>query len=292
MNRPAPVSYPFRHPAPGTRHPAPGTRHPAKAKQRMSEQSESSKRPGRGFGTTPGGRVFVWLLTLTSVAVVLAVYFSFRGASEMPVDSPAEAGGSAEAGAASSSLSTPESGVPAIQPPDVLPPLPAGPNTAWHPLAIDSVDPQRLPEYKEIVEGRALVELSTGMWSWGEGDRITLAVPQIGAVYEPVIERVETMLGNNRSYVGRLVENEFPFSFVITVGQRNTFANLSTPQGSFELVGDTELAWLMPVANMDQHVDYSQPDYYIPGEDFPAEPVPGENFPVEPVPGGEPLDDP
>ena len=277
MNRPVPVSYSFLH--------------TGKAKQRVSEQSESIKRPTRGFGTTPGGRAFVWLLTLTSVAVVIAVYFSVRGANETPVESPVEAGASAETGAVSSSPSAPESGALAIQPADVLPPLPVGPNTAWHSVAIDSVDPQRLPEYKEIVEGRALVELSTGMWSWGAGDRITLAVPQIGAVYEPVIERVETMLGNNRSYVGRLIEDDFPYSFVITVGQRNTFANLSTPQGSFELVGDTELAWLMPVANMDQHVDYSQPDYYIPGEDFPGERAPGEDFPVDPVPGGEPSGD-
>ena len=216
------------------------------------------------------------MLTLSSVAVVLAVYLSFRGANETPPESPAEAG------AAVFTPLPPVSDGMENQPAAVLPPLPTGPNTAWRPLAIDSVDPERIPEYKEIVEGRALVELSTGMWSWGEGDRITLAVPQIGAVYEPVIERVETMLGNNRSYVGRLIEDDFPYSFVITVGQRYTFANLSTPQGSFELVGDTELAWLMPVANMDQHVDYSQPDYFIPGEDFPVEPVPVGETPGDP----------
>lgn len=81
MNRPAPVSYAFRH--------------PAKARQSVSEQSESSKRPSRGFGTTPSGRAFVWLLTLTSVAVVLAVYFSFRGANEAPPESPAPNTGAA-----------------------------------------------------------------------------------------------------------------------------------------------------------------------------------------------------
>lgn len=102
MNRPVPVTYSFLH--------------PGKAKQRVSEQSESSKRPSRGFGTTPGGRAFVWLLTLTSIAVVLAVWFSFRGANETPVESPAEAGASAEAGAASFSPSTPESGALAVQP--------------------------------------------------------------------------------------------------------------------------------------------------------------------------------
>ena len=251
----------------------------------MARQTGSTRRPRRGFGTTPGGRAFVWLLTLTSVAVVLAVWFSFRGADETPQESPAEVG------AAGSTPLPPESDAVDVPPAVVLRPLPVGPNTAWQPLEIDAVDPGRLPDYKEVVEGRALVELSTGMWSWGVGDKITLAVPQIGAVYEPVIERVETMLGNNRSYVGRLIEAEFPYSFVITVGQRNTFANLSTPQGSFELVGGTELAWLMPVANMDRHVDYSQPDYYIPGDDFqgasiPAAGLPDDSRPPAESPGG------
>ena len=217
--------------------------------------------------------MFLLLLTLSSVAVTLAVYFSFRGAVEAPQESPVDTG------AAIPTPSPSASDAIEVQPAAVLPPLPAGPNTAWQPLEIDAVEPERIPQYKEIVEGRVLVELSTGMWSWGVGDRITLAVPQIGAVYNPVIDRVETALGNNRSYVGRLTEDEFPYSFVITVGQRNTFANLSTPQGSFELVGDTQLAWLMPVANMDQHVDYSQPDYYIPGDDVPDEFIPADEIP-------------
>ena len=75
MNGPVPVSYSFRC--------------PGKAKQYVSEQSGPAKRSTRGFGTTPGGRAFVWLLTLTSVAVVLAVYFSFRGANEAPRELPA-----------------------------------------------------------------------------------------------------------------------------------------------------------------------------------------------------------
>ncbi len=97
--------------------------HPGKAKQCVSEQSESVKRPRprRGFGTTPGGRAFVWLLTLTSVAVVLAVYFSFRGANETPVEFPVESGASAETGAADPSPSTPESGALAIQPDYYIP---------------------------------------------------------------------------------------------------------------------------------------------------------------------------
>lgn len=85
----------------------------------MAKQTGSIERSRRGFGTTPGGRVFVWLLTLTSVAVVLAVYFSFRGASGTPQESPDEVG------AAGSTPSTPD-GV-EVPPAVVLPPLPDGP---------------------------------------------------------------------------------------------------------------------------------------------------------------------
>ena len=137
---------------------------------------------------------------------------------------------------------------------------------AWTVADIDAVDPLLVPVYKETVEDAVLMSLPEGMGAWSVGDRIVIPVPQLDAVYTPVIDGVETALGINRSYVGRLTDGEFPYSFVITVGERNTFAHLGTPQGTYELVGNTRLAWLMPTANMDQHVDYSKPDYFIPEE--------------------------
>ena len=60
--------------------------------------------------------------------------------------------------------------------------------------------------------------------------------------------------------------------FVITVGPRNTFAHIGTSRGTFELVATGgQLGWLMPTANMDQHVDYSQPDYYTQDESWSPE---------------------
>ena len=139
-------------------------------------------------------------------------------------------------------------------------------NAAWVPVDIGAVEPDRVPIYKEVIEGRVLVTLEPDMWTWDVGEKISIEVPQIGETYESVIDRVETGLGVNRSYIGHLIDDDRPYSFVITVGERNAFAHLSTPEGSYELVGNTEFAWLMPTANMDQHVDYSKPDYFIPGE--------------------------
>ena len=81
--------------------------------------------------------MFALLLTFSSVAVTLAVYFSFRGVVEAPQESPVDTG----AAIATPSLSA--SDAIEVQPQVVLPPLPAGPNTAWQPLEIDSVEPER-----------------------------------------------------------------------------------------------------------------------------------------------------
>ena len=139
--------------------------------------------------------------------------------------------------------------------------LPAG-NAAWQVIDPDSVD--ELPEYKEVVPGRALVRISEVLQDWQEGDEVKLAIPQLGGSFDGVVERVDDDLWGNRSYTGLLKEPDGrDYRFVITVGPENVFAQLGTSQGTFELVASDEIGWLMASRYMDQHVDYSQPDYYI-----------------------------
>ena len=135
--------------------------------------------------------------------------------------------------------------------------------SAWAITSVTAVNPELIPDYKEPVADSVLVALANDMGDWKAGDRISFTVPQTGATYLPVIEEAYTLLGRNRSYVGRLFDDDSPYSFVFTVGERSAFANIGTPQGSFELVGNSTLAWLMPTANMDQHIDYSRPDYVV-----------------------------
>ena len=145
---------------------------------------------------------------------------------------------------------------------------PQAPKAGWTPVDVDAVDPLLVPEYKERVAGAVLVEVAEDIRDWQAGERISFTVPQTGMTYTPVIDRIETALGHNRSYFGRLTATTSPYAFVITAGERNTFANIATPAGTFELVGNTRLGWLMPTANMDQHVDYDKPDYIIPELEF------------------------
>lgn len=133
----------------------------------------------------------------------------------------------------------------------------------WETVDESSVD--TLPAYKEVVAGRALVRLAEPAGGWRAGSELGFEVPQLGQTFPGVIERVDDDPWGNRSFVGLLREPDgSEYRFVVTIGARNQFANIGTSRGAFELVAADGLGWLMPTANMDQHMDYSRPDYYIP----------------------------
>ena len=134
--------------------------------------------------------------------------------------------------------------------------------SAWEIVDPDKVD--ELPSYKEVVPGRALVRVSEALRLGLAGNRIKLTVPQIGQAFDGAIEQVDQDPYGNLSYIGLHTEADGrKYRFIITAGARNTFAHIGTSRGTFELVAAADLGWLMPTANMDQHVDYSQPDYFI-----------------------------
>ena len=203
-------------------------------------------------GNMKSGRKTGWLLA-AAIAVVLGAFVAFlwdgggpqtsnKASSEIP-----RAAGSIGAGLSDS------------------PPIdrPVGSDSAW--VVVDPATVDELPPYKEEVAGRALVRVSDALRLGVMTDRVVMAVPQVGQIYEGVIEVVETDPWGNISYVGLIRDvDDRDYRFLITAGARNTFAHIGTSRGTFELVvtGGT-LGWLMPSVNMDQHVDYSKPDYYI-----------------------------
>ena len=130
---------------------------------------------------------------------------------------------------------------------------------------IDPESTNSMPTYKEVVKGRVAVELAKGLLFKREGDQLTIVIPQLGETYQPIIEKIDQLWTGDVSYRGTLMSDEHrSYRFTLTVGQRHTFAHLGTPFGSYELVAQGRYGWLMPSANMDQHVDYTLPDYHIP----------------------------
>ena len=136
----------------------------------------------------------------------------------------------------------------------------------WSAADREAVAADRLPAYQETFTDAELVSLASDMRTWQAGTRVAFDIPHTGATVESVIERVETGLAGNISYIGRVVGQDSPQRTVVTVGGRNAFAYIGTARGGYEMVGNRDFGWLMTSAGMDRHVDYSKPDYYLPGD--------------------------
>ena len=83
--------------------------------------------------------------------------------------------------------------------------------------------------------------------SWKVGDHIEFYVPQIDYTLTSKIEEREEHAGGIvtlKSYPDETILN----NVLVTLGQKNTFVNLFTPSGEYELVGNLEHGWLIPSA--------------------------------------------
>ncbi len=147
---------------------------------------------------------------------------------------------------------------------------PAGEGFAWSVAESAQVEPDWVPSQGPEVAGAVFVALGEAMTAWRQGDTVQITIPQLDATYPAVIDRIDSAIAGNRSYIGKVEVGARHFSFVITVGARNVFGYVGTPNGTYELVANRRFGWLMPTANMDEHVDYSKPDYLLPGEARPG----------------------
>ena len=175
----------------------------------------------------------------------------------------------------------PEQQQPVTEPPRrAIPPPVASPTAApdaplWQALDETAVNP--LPDYAAewSTEGRVLVRTSAAMAAadgWRVGERLTLPVPQLGAVYRLLIEEIDDGPGPSRSALGMIRGDDGRHRrVVVTVGPAHVFAYIDTPRGPYELTGGRELGWLLPTSSMMAGFDFSEPDYILPEMPEPAD---------------------
>lgn len=140
----------------------------------------------------------------------------------------------------------------------------------WEVVDEAVIDP--LPRFSTgwSVEGRVLVRVSAAMsnaTAWRVGDRLTLPLPQLGAVYRPVVERIDDGPGPTRSALGKVRGDDGRrHRFVVTVGPAHVLAYIDTPRGPYELVGDNAFGWLLPTSSMMAGLHHGKPDHNLPDD--------------------------
>ena len=80
---------------------------------------------------------------------------------------------------------------------------------------------------------------------WLVGDQLSINIPHTGYVLHTQIDEVREIapgVMNVKSYPDETMANHI----LLTVSKNNTFLNLFTPEGEFELLGGQEYGWLVP----------------------------------------------
>tara|TARA_B110000503_G_scaffold23318_1_gene36393 strand:+ start:1676 stop:2329 length:654 start_codon:yes stop_codon:yes gene_type:complete len=118
---------------------------------------------------------------------------------------------------------------------------------AWSTLSVNEKIPA-ISSYPREVPNAVLLKITElRVKRWEVGDHIDFYVPQIDYMLTSKIEeRTEHASGivTLKSYPDETMLN----NVLVTLGQKNTFVNLFTPSGEYELVGDLQHGWLVPSA--------------------------------------------
>ena len=200
------------------------------------------------------------------VALLVGAAAVFVARSPAPTAAPSETPGTPrDAPAEMSRTAAPAD--PDVSPGPTAPTAPTDP-PLWEPVDENGVRP--LPEYAPewSTEGRVLVRTDAALAAaggWRVGDRLTLPVPQLGAVYRPLIEEIDDGPGGARSALGMVRGDDGrERRYVVTVGPIHVFAYVDTPAGPYELMGGERHGWLLPTSSMMAGFDHSEPDYILP----------------------------
>ena len=88
------------------------------------------------------------------------------------------------------------------------------------------------------------MELSSAFWSKVVGDSVQFSIPQQEVVLLGTLTKVDANIAHTRILEGTLEDGSQEYTFVLTLGEKNTYAHINTAKGSVELVG-TANAWLV-----------------------------------------------
>ncbi|MBV1905032.1 MAG: hypothetical protein KUG75_03065 [Pseudomonadales bacterium] len=118
-----------------------------------------------------------------------------------------------------------------------------------------------IPGAQSKVEGARLIQFNSAtLRRLKKNDVLIIDVPQTGTRYHIAVNKIDNHANGIRVISARMKDNA---TLLLTLGQQNTFANLATRNGNYELVGNTEFGWLLPSGSMDQHVDHTKPDFVL-----------------------------
>ena len=113
-------------------------------------------------------------------------------------------------------------------------------------VVTDDIEVPTIPSYVRAISGAVLVDITSLRSSdWQVNDEIIFTIPQVSYTLRTRVEDIDEHVGGIvtlKSYPDETMFNHM----LVTIGRENTFVNLFTPLGEYELVGNREYGWLVP----------------------------------------------
>lgn len=114
---------------------------------------------------------------------------------------------------------------------------------------------------QELPKDSVYVRVSDSYRQWLLGTPVEIYIPQTDVTYTGFVERIEPDgFGNTTVYAGPAPEDSVFQKLILTYGQKNTLAYVSTKEGSFEMTASNEFGLLVPSSSLRIAKDPTMPD--------------------------------
>lgn len=124
--------------------------------------------------------------------------------------------------------------------------------------------PDTVPAIRADVPDKRLIKLNrVTLSALLVGQEVNIPIPHLKSSVRVSIRTVDKLASGNTSILGKIDGNPL-LDFVMTVGEKSTFATIGTEQGVYNLRGDESLAWIAPAKAFNHHVDPKVLDYRVP----------------------------
>lgn len=140
------------------------------------------------------------------------------------------------------------------------------PSVMWEHVEVDEVEEAEIPKLPREIADRVLVRMNASVWTTTKGHLVQFPIPQRDIV---LIGEVTAVAGTPLAPTlkGEVEDLGVKFPFVMTLGDANAYATVSSSTGNYELYANRDYGWVMSAHELSAHIDYSVPHSFIENPD-------------------------
>ena len=136
---------------------------------------------------------------------------------------------------------------------------PRKPQIAWTEISSDDNLPKS--KWTRVPDHAVFVSLNDRFDQWLLNTPVEVRIPHIDTTYRAIVDEITPNGRHSTTIRASAAPNEQELNrLILTYGQDQTLAYVSTKQGTWELTGDGQIGWLVSSAELKRSQDYSESD--------------------------------